>query len=322
MKAISVLAFITALLLSSISCAKQPKLKVLIIDGQNNHQIWPKSTVMMKQYLEDTNLFEVEVYRSAFTWKGEKYLEEYSDACSHCEALPEAKPDPNFRPEFTNYDLVVSNFGWKAAPWPEDTQLAFEEYMHNGGGLVVVHAANNSWGEWGEFNKMIGLGGWGGRNEKSGPYVFYTNDGKLTRDTSKGGGGGHGPQHEFAIQARQPNHPIMKGLPEIWMHTKDELYHKLRGPAENMTILATAYSSPNYKGTDRHEPALMTLDYGKGRVFHTILGHTDYSFESVGFITTFNRGAEWAATGKVTQNEIPTDFPTAEKSSARPFTRR
>ena len=85
-----------------------------------------------------------------------------------------------------------------------------------------------------------------------------------------------------------------------------------------MEILATAYSSPDHKGSGRHEPMLMTLSYGKGRVFHTPMGHADYSMECVGFITSLTRGTEWAATGKVSQN-IPTDFPTAEKSSKRSF---
>ena len=61
---------------------------------------------------------------------------------------------------------------------------------------------------------------------------------------------------------------------------------------------------------------LMTLDYGRGRVFHTVLGHADYSINCVGFITTLQRGTEWAATGKVTQ-EVPKDFPTAEQANSR-----
>ena len=102
------------------------------------------------------------------------------------------------------------------------------------------------------------------------------------------------------------------------MHTKDECYDRLRGPAENLTVLATAYCSIEEGGTGRHEPMLMTIQYGEGRVFHTTLGHEDYSFESVGFISTFLRGAEWAATGEVTI-PIPEDLPTAEESLARPF---
>ncbi len=87
------------------------------------------------------------------------------------------------------------------------------EYMMNGGGLVVVHAADNSFGDWNQYNKMIGLGGWGGRTEKSGPYVYMDNDGKLVRDDSPGKGGSHGSQHEFEVIIRNGEHPITKGYP-------------------------------------------------------------------------------------------------------------
>ena len=80
-----------------------------------------------------------------------------------------------------------------------------------------------------------------------------------------------------------------------------------------MHILATAYSSPEFSGTGKHEPMLMVLPYGRGRVFHTALGHADYSVKSVGFITTFTRGPEWAATGKVTI-PVPENFPGPDKS--------
>jgi type 1 glutamine amidotransferase len=114
----------------------------------------------------------------------------------------------------------------------------------------------------------------------------------------------------------------MKGLPTSWMHTKDELYARLRGPAENMTVLATALSGLKDNSesatsdSERHEPILMSINYGQGRVFHTVLGHMDYSVSSVGFIATLQRGAEWAATGKVTQ-AVPSDFPSATESSSR-----
>jgi type 1 glutamine amidotransferase len=86
------------------------------------------------------------------------------------------------------------------------------------------------------------------------------------------------------------------------MHVADELYDSLRGPGENMTVLATAHSDPKNKGTGHDEPVLMALRYGKGRVFHTTLGHDVAALSCVGFITTFQRGTEWAATGKVTQS--------------------
>ena len=234
------------------------------------------------------------------------------------EVLDEPKPDPNFNPDFNKYDVVVSNMGWRAASWPEQTRADFENFVKNGGGFVSIHAADNSFPNWPAYNAMIGLGGWGDRTEDDGPYVYYNNDGELIKDESPGNAGAHGPQHEIPIQIRVKDHPITKGMPERWLTTKDECYAMLRGPAERMTILATGKDSSPKPPTDRHEPMLMVVDYGQGRVFHSTLGHDDYSMESVGFITTFVRGVEWAATGQVTQ-EIPDDFPTDKQAKNRQF---
>jgi HEAT repeat protein len=165
-----------------------------------------------------------------------------------------------------------------------------------------------------EYNEITGLGGWGGRNENSGPYIRWR-EGEIVRDMTPGPGGNHGPAHPFEIVVRDKKHPITAGLPETWVHAKDELYHGLRGPAENMTVLATAYSSPDFKGTGEHEPILFTISYGKGRVFQTTLGHAGgdkapVAMQCAGFIVTLQRGAEWAATGNVTQG-VPRDFPDA-----------
>jgi type 1 glutamine amidotransferase len=264
------------------------KLRVLIIDGQNNHD-WEVTTPILKNILESSGRFTVDVATSP----------------------PAGSDMRKFRPKFADYDVVVSNYNGDR--WSPATEKAFESYVKNGGGFVSVHAANNAFPEWPEYNRMIGLGGWYGRTEKHGPYVYLDDGGKVIRDTSAGAGGHHGPQHEFQIRARDAEHPIMRGLPPLWMHTKDELYDQLRGPAEDLHILATAYSSPRYEGTSRHEPMLMTLRYGNGRVFHTVLGHADYSMKCVGFVTTLQRGTEWAATGKVTI-PVPKDFPTAEET--------
>ncbi|MEM9141627.1 MAG: ThuA domain-containing protein [Bacteroidota bacterium] len=311
---IAILATLNAI---SQTRSLKERIKVLIVDGQNNHDQWPKTTFMIKTYLEESGLFSVDVVRTAFTWKGEAFLEEYAiTGMAAKEALEKPKTDPDFKPKFSKYDVILSNFGWNAAPWPEKTKKALEKYVHKGGGLVVFHAADNSFPKWEAYNLMIGLGGWGDRTEKDGPYVYYTEDDQLVRDPSPGKGGAHGLQHEYVIRLRNPDHPITRGMPQEWLHTKDELYEQLRGPAQNMEILATAFASPEMKGSGRHEPALIVIDYGKGRVFHSILGHADYSVASVGFIVSLLRGTEWAATGTVTQ-KIPDDFPSKEKSSSR-----
>jgi len=280
----------SALLLCSPETGFAAPMRALIIDGQNNHD-WKATTPVLKRILEETGLFTVEVATSP---RGGQDLS-------------------GFRPQFSDYAVVVSNYNGES--WPKETQNAFVAYMKSGGGFVSVHAANNSFPEWKEYNEIIGVGGWGGRNEKSGPYVRYV-EGKLVRENTPGVGGSHGMQHAFAVEVRDSTHPITAGLPGKWMHAKDELYDRLRGPAENLTVLATAYAEPATKGSGQHEPMLMVIAYGKGRVFHTTLGHSVEAMKCVGFMATLQRGAEWVATGKVTQ-EIPKDFPTSDQVRSR-----
>ena len=316
MKALSYLFLIIFGMASQVSA--EEKLRVLIIDGQNNHTDWPKTTMMMKSSLEDSGRFTVDIERTQFTYKGGKLLEEFPlDDGKEYQDLRKAKTDPEFHPTFSDYDVVLSNFGYKAASWPEETKQALESYMAGGGGLVVVHAADNSFGDWDEFNQMIGLGGWGGRSEKTGPYVYLNDQGERVRDESAGKGGDHGPRHEYQVVIRDPDHPITRGLPRAWMHATDELYQKLRGPANNMTILATALAERKYKGTGNHEPIVMTIDYKDGRIFHTPMGHDGKAMSCAGYLTLLNRGTEWAATGEVTLTETPDDFPTDTESSSR-----
>ena len=53
---------------------------------------------------------------------------------------------------------------------------------------------------------------------------------------------------------------------------------------------------------------IMTISYGKGRVFHTPMGHADYSMKCVGFQDVLRRGTQWAATGKVNL-DLSNNFP-------------
>ena len=282
---------VSVLLSSTVTSVQGAPMKALIIDGQNNHD-WKTTTPALKQVLEETGLFAIEVATS-----------------------PPAKGDmSSFKPDFAAYRVIISNYNGE--PWAPETQEAFEKFVRGGGGFVSVHAADNAFPEWKAYNEMIGVGGWGNRNESSGPYLRLR-DGQWVPDMTPGTGGSHGAQHAFVVQTREPVHPIMRGLPPAWLHTKDELYDRLRGPAKNVTVLASALATKETRGSGEHEPLLMVISYGKGRVFHTALGHAMEAIRCVGFATTLQRGTEWAATGSVTQ-KVPANFPTADKVSTRP----
>lgn len=277
-----------------IEQANAASIRALIIDGQNNHQ-WQTTTPVLRKILEDTGLFQVDVITT-----------------------PAAGGDfSGFHPEFAKYRVVISNYNDfpKGTVWPPEVQTAFEEYMKGGGGFVSYHAADNAFPNWTAYNLMIGLGGWMGRDEKSGPF-WYFRDGKLVSDPAPGSAGNHGARLPFQVTMRDTAHPVAKGLPRVWMHAGDELYSRMRGPGKNMTVLGTAFSDAANRGTGHDEPVLLVLTYGKGRIFHTMLGHDVAAMSCVGFITTFARGAEWAATGKVTQR-VPADFPGPDTPSTR-----
>ena len=278
------------------SCQEKTAYKALIVTGQSNHN-WSASAPILKTILDQTELFTTDIAQTP----------------------PESGDMKNFRPNFKKYNVVVIDYN--GVSWSEETKASFLEYVNNGGGVVIYHEADNSFADWKEYNEIIGLGGWNKRSQKDGPYVYYKKN-ELVIDTTAGSAGSHGPQHEYLVKARKADHPILKGLPVAWMHGKDELYSTLRGPAKNMEILATAYADTAKRGTGRDEPMLMTITYGKGRIFHTAMGHvgkdeTHPATECVGFIVTFQRGAEWAASGKVTQ-PIPLDFPNVAGSVSRP----
>ena len=280
---------------SSVAFRAAAPIHVMLLDGESGgpYHNWRATTPVLKRMLDETGLFDVDVVS----------------------APPATESFSAFTPDFATYQAIVLNYDAPDDRWPADLKAAFEQYVSAGGGVVVVHAADNAFPGWKAFNEMIGVGGWRNRTENTGPFWFFR-DGKLTSDTAPGRAGSHGQRLPFKLTVRDANHPITKGLPAVWMHQADELYAALRGPGLNMTVLATAHSDPSNNGTGRDEPQLMVLSFGRGRVFHTTMGHDVSALSSVDFVATFQRGTEWAATGAVTQ-KIPAAFPTADAVSVR-----
>ena len=185
---------------------------------------------------------------------------------------------------FEGYDAVVLNFtnhaGVFGPPWPEETRRALLGVLDRGKGVVAFHAALSAHADWPEYEEMIG-GAW--------------------RQGAK-----HAPYHTFRVDLAAADHPILKGLPPSFV-THDELNQDLT-MQPGITMLAAAYDDPEnraegesgVRGSGRREPVMWALPYRKGRVFTTALGHDLRSVRTPGFVATFQRGVEWAATGKVT----------------------
>ncbi len=185
------------------------------------------------------------------------------------------------------YDLVILNYFDRRRPdlrWGETADTALLEFVRSGKGLVVFHFSLASFDGWKEYEQISG-GNWRPNN------------------------GHHSPGHDFTVDIKDSDHPITRGLKKSFVQPKDELYANLKWqPAGTYHVLATAYDDHSlYKdpkqptpGPGMNHPMLWTTTFGKGRVFVDALGHDGPAVSTLGFVTTFARGAEWAATGAVT----------------------
>ncbi len=272
-------------------------IKVLIVDGFSNHD-WRETTRIVQQILTNTYMFAIDV--------------------STAPSSPGAQAWDTWRPRFRDYDVVIqntNNIGKPQLRWPRQVEAALEDYVQAGGGLYILHSANNAFSHWPAYDQMIGLG-W--RNKNAGTALEVTSEGKLIRiGPGQGRGTSHGPLVDTAVRILN-SHPINQGFPRSWRAPYLEVYVYARGPAQNLTVLSYAHDA----GTQKHWPIDWVVQYGRGRVYNATFGHLwcgedrSIGLRCVGFQTTLIRATEWLATGKVTW-PIPSDFPTESKIRVR-----
>ncbi len=253
-------------------------IRVLILSGHNNHD-WRTTTPFLRHLLEDTGRFDARVCESPI-------------------GITEETLSP--------FDVLVDDYG--GPRWGSTTEKAIENFVSSGKGLVAVHGALYYFSglevlgdhhvasgikepAWPDFARMV-KGYW----PSPPPNEF------------------HAPHHFFEVKITRPEHPIVQGMTSSFT-TADELYHGMT-LLPGADVIATAYDEPRNGGTGKDEPILFASRYGKGHVFCIALGHELAAMQEKGFITTFVRGTEWAATGKVT---LPPDlgFPQPNADAVR-----
>ena len=275
------------------------KLKVLIVDGFSNHD-WKQTTLLVKNILEKSGLFTVDV--------------------STAPLVDENTVRESWKPPFQDYDVVIQNTNNiynKKLRWPKAVEKALGKYVRSGGGLYILHSANNAFVDWKAYNKMIGLG-W--RSKDEGISIQISKTGKIIKiPKHEGKSTFHGPRTNQVIY-KLHDHPINEDFPEAWMTPDMELYQFPRGPARNLTVLSYAIDEK----TNVRWPVEWVVRYGKGRVYNSSMGHLwkgdtyPPGYRCIGFQTALIRATEWLATGKASY-PIPKNFPSNDEIEMAPL---
>ncbi len=249
-------SLLLAVLPQGPSSAPAP-IRAVLLTGQNNHE-WKWTAPEVANTLTETGRFEVTTVTDPGAWLA-------GDAVRGAQ-------------------LFVLDYN--GPRWGDAAERAFTAAVQAGAGVTVLHAANNAFAGWTDYERLVGL---------------------LWRE-----GSGHGAYHAFDVPVVDHHHPITAGMADLRRHP-DELYHRLvAAPGADHRVLLAAFSDPQTGGTGRFEPMATAGGFGQGRVFHTTLGHvwtgvpaTRATWIDPQLRRLVARGSEWAATGCVTLSPVP-----------------
>jgi uncharacterized protein len=274
---------------------KEDRLNILIISGRNSYEHdWTGVNNLLRHQLQSTGRFDVRV------------TEDF---------------DHGTFAQLKKYDVVLLNYSsrWNYSDpqqhiWSPQAFEALYQYVREGGGLVAYHSSF-TWGrDIPEYKRLVGA-------------------------TMQPGFSRRSPPDSFMVELIDREHPVTKGLRRFhWTFTEDMYTNMVFAPDAKVKVLATAYddaaayaperAGPKYpaeaytpeklkamKGINASHPQVWVQDYGKGRVFSITLGHGPDTLAYDGVKTLLMRGAEWAATGKVTipPYDKAADFPVSPK---------
>lgn len=281
----------------AVRLARHP-IKVLIVDGMSNHD-WRQTTRIARAIYAKAGFFSVEVSTAP----------DRADAAAW----------QAWRPRFGEYEVVLLNYnsghGSGSLRWPREREIELEEFVRSGGGLYALHAANNAFSQWPEYNRMIGTG-W--RSSGFGFALEVDASGRIVRiPPGTGGETSHGNRADVPLRLLGA-HPIHRGYPRTFQVSSLEIYQYARGPAENCEVLSYAFDGASSGGSGRNWPVELMVAYGEGRVYNSTLGHVwagetlPNAARDMAFQTALIRATEWLARREVFF-PVPAEFNTAAR---------
>lgn len=165
--------------------------------------------------------------------------------------------------QLKQWDVVILHFmNWETPSPGQEARENLQRFVASGKGLMMTHFACGAWQDWPEFKNIAGR--------------IY--DPKARP---------HDPHGLFRVDIADPQHPIVKGMKAF--ETSDELYTCLTGDTP-IHVIATAQSKVDHKDY----PMAFVLEYGKGRVFHTVLGHDVRAYTNSDVPALLRRACAWA----------------------------
>jgi len=169
--------------------------------------------------------------------------------------------------QFNEADVIV--FYWNFPQFDETHGKQLDEYLRRGGGLVYLHWAVDGGANPQALADRIGLA-W-----KNGSSRYR-----------------HG---DLTLDFKDNKHPITAGFESTLF--LDEVYWELVKGNSEIHVLATT------KEAGGDQPMIWTTEKGKGRVFVSLLGHFNWTFDDPLFRILLLRGLSWSANQPVDRFE-------------------